>query len=902
MFRDHYVRDDKPGLYYPRSPSGTRAMVGQNVDVAVKKPLLDAFDSLPFNPDTGLVSGGDAPGRWVGMTFWPGATTRGNAPNTGVSVDLSRDEEERTGRWAPSHPSYTGVATVDAARHAYRSTLLLPIRDKNLEADLSYVPATLEGDGAADPFPPKPGAASPFTPQPGLTSSTVERGGTTISTGGLPPSPGGGFTTTDGAPFLGQKQLGIESMRTRSASSPLPDKWPVVVAAASENYSQHPVVLPAFTNTLLSDFGSIRRDALDFSTRLADLTSSGAVDSEFTATLSSALRTIGEISPADGCSVALAWGQAPGVPLAGRGQFTSDGKPGSLQRIETRELPRGRIGYAGESGGGPISAACPSEKHAVGSGRLGGGRVTHVQGHLNLAAPWEADDGAFDAPPEFDRRRWQQPTDFGVDALVTLRYDDRSQHAVAGDQFRGGFADGLMRWRVALPRFIPDAFPPQDEPLPPEPPPPGRLPPLPDPDTFVARERPPDQVFERADDTRVEALRAYTRGWLQDSIPALLLVPPALDRDTRFVRSPDAEQREFVAATPPALMLEAFGARINGRWSYEQLPGNGRLAAGSVAGGVSFRAPGHSADGLSDSATWSRRYVHLEDYVALSFGGDVQMSGANAGSVYGTRYQLDYASDVLTFNVYDSNDAASEVLLLDETGAISMPNANGLTVTGPATINKLRWASTVVNATTYNQATAADRRILAVRAANIAAASTITIPNSTSTNGDIVVFDIDGGAGDYPIAITASTPASHLIGGAEVYYINRPYGSVHLTAGSGTGAQGWAVAGEFKPERCYEVSGSQTAVAGGSYMYDTSSSGNELTLPSSATNRVKDGDIIRVKDASGDATTNNISIVASGSDVFPDAAGGSTYTISTDFDGVTLQLCGTSWLVMSKVL
>jgi len=106
--------------------------------------------------------------------------------------------------------------------------------------------------------------------------------------------------------------------------------------------------------------------------------------------------------------------------------------------------------------------------------------------------------------------------------------------------------------------------------------------------------------------------------------------------------------------------------------------------------------------------------------------------------------------------------------------------------------------------------------------------------------------------------------------------------------------------GYFKDKNRYEVTGvsnSTINLTGGEYvvLVDTSVTGVTVNLPSSPTT----GTAFKIKDDSGDALTNNITI---------DPAGGGTIDgdteaiINTDYGAIEIVYTGTAWRILSFVL
>ena len=166
----------------------------------------------------------------------------------------------------------------------------------------------------------------------------------------------------------------------------------------------------------------------------------------------------------DHCGISMFWGvREKDEDDVGRGLFTTSGEFGRNQDPDAQFM-----GYAGESGGGPISAGTSDgDKHFVGRNSKG---TPINQGHLWLKAPWYFSP-FHDAPPAFDPTGHSIDGFAGADWPVFLYYDDNGDHEIQGVRAAPGQRrKGLMKWYTPMP-FL---FPPKRE----DEPPPIPLPPL----------------------------------------------------------------------------------------------------------------------------------------------------------------------------------------------------------------------------------------------------------------------------------------------------------------------------------------------------------------------------------------------------------------------------------------
>jgi hypothetical protein len=614
--RDHFVNTKQQGI---KKRSGLGHLRTRVRDIQL------------FDPDSGTYYPGGGQGDLQCATFWPPNRPKFvNKPNKDPAKDKDQEDTEKFGGYTFTWPAYSEAALTggeNAQQHLQNTRRiygrLRPIRNMNLDTDKMYAlgrivgfeddpnppvngssiapqrpttqpmpqvsgpktqpgpsantglsPTTTQGTQPASVAPPGGSASATSTlTRPGTNQTTTGRVSTTpkgSSTSGTPA--GRRFSTFAG--YMGQKLLGQEMQDNRMAASPLPGRWPMVAVAGSEKDGQHPIVLPANLNLLISDYLS-RPDFVQenvFSTRLADLKRTSEnrinIDKERISAISSALRVSGVVDEV-GRSTALAWNVAPGVPFAGRGQFHDDGLLGSTATPEftggntgamldpdpknqtsfgqvnsSRNLGRsgynsnssnvpsgilnnsnvggglaglvagaggrnpvqpsgGRInglagfgggnptpcttidpgqtkttcakpgeeeesiggngpahvGYAGISGGGPISAGASWDRHFVGKDQDG---KIHNQGHVHGFAPFHY--GPQFCAPLLHEGEWKAAQDgIGVPVPVAFRHDSEKLHRTAGFRFGGAIAMGYQRWQVKIPFYIPPIpLPPWD--------------------------------------------------------------------------------------------------------------------------------------------------------------------------------------------------------------------------------------------------------------------------------------------------------------------------------------------------------------------------------------------------------------------------------------------------------
>jgi len=235
-------------------------------------------------------------------------------------------------------------------------------------------------------------------------------------------------------------------------SAPMPLGTPLLLSRATEELSLEYIAFRAWQNMTIAHHRG--KDDPDFSTRLVDITDKGIIDQKRIAGFHSALKVEDGFGPH--CGASLFWGVLPDEPDIARGMFSTSGQFGNDPKNKV-------VGFAGESGGGPISAGSPDfDRHLVGFDRDGN---PINQGHLWLGAPWYVDK-EHDAPPAFDKRPYGNVQNTGTPWEVTLHHDDERLHPILGLNAAGGVALGEMRWRTNMPFLIPPLVdpPPVGEP------------------------------------------------------------------------------------------------------------------------------------------------------------------------------------------------------------------------------------------------------------------------------------------------------------------------------------------------------------------------------------------------------------------------------------------------------
>lgn len=496
--RDHYANNEKRNQGIARDPNDTFRQKA----IAIRE----------YDPDSGTYFPGAGQGDIQCSTFWPAPLNVTKKAGSSPSVNPKPDQQELMSAFAFTYPAMieaykasleVPLPSLQGVQDLY--ALIKPIRNLGIDLDNRYIPGR-SANYEDDPNPPVRGQQAPSPIPPGF--STPTSGAVTVSTTPRPPGgPSGGSTQTFSKPF-GQTDLGEEHPDMRVHSSPLPGSWPAQVTAGTEKDGHHPITLPAFLNLLISDYqsGEPFVDKNTFSTRIADLvTDSGRVDIDHDriSTIASALRVCGMVDRT-GRSTALAWNVPPGVELGGRGQFMDSGylgafyaasrsRPGNGNRTPTnpqggpstlqpgntgnvtvernRTTTQGNppgitipsdltVGYAGRSGGGPISPGHISCRHYIG---IDQDLRAHQQGHIDGMAP--IDYGLqFDAPNLHQGERIPAVNEEGVFHDVRYVHDSELIHPTAGRNFQGGTARGRHRWQIPLRMYpLPDPPPPWEQ-------------------------------------------------------------------------------------------------------------------------------------------------------------------------------------------------------------------------------------------------------------------------------------------------------------------------------------------------------------------------------------------------------------------------------------------------------
>lgn len=246
-------------------------------------------------------------------------------------------------------------------------------------------------------------------------------------------------------PGVGQANIRTGKINATSVGSPLPAGHPGIILKGSEELAQHIVLHPSWTNVTLAAWRDTEGGPAKFSTRMADI-SDGAISKTRIASYHTAFKVEG--SWKENCGIGLFWGVDRARPDVGRGLFQSDGPLGGNPFTDVTSL-----GYAGESGGGPVGAgAGHGDKHRIGTTADG---QAICQGHLWLGAPWFVDPSR-DAPPEVYGERWEKPRDrSGVAWATELRYDPLGDHIGLGGNAAVVAHKGLFRWETFVPIYVP---------------------------------------------------------------------------------------------------------------------------------------------------------------------------------------------------------------------------------------------------------------------------------------------------------------------------------------------------------------------------------------------------------------------------------------------------------------
>lgn len=241
--------------------------------------------------------------------------------------------------------------------------------------------------------------------------------------------------------------------------APLPSGAISILMRGSEDLAQELMSLGSFQNLLFSDHRGAKSPK--YSTRILDIDKE-EIDRERITDLSSLTRV--EIGFDDCAGASLFWGVWKDRPSVSRGMFTSSGR--FWDGIDPGEAVA--LGYAGDSGAGVLTCgAGAGDKHLIGFTDEG---VPIVQSHLDLRAPAffsKEKDGPFLVDPE------NAFPDYSAGSFwrAFLRYDGEISHPIAGNEFGGGFANGVFRVQVRIPLILPDPDGKEkDRPLPPPPP------------------------------------------------------------------------------------------------------------------------------------------------------------------------------------------------------------------------------------------------------------------------------------------------------------------------------------------------------------------------------------------------------------------------------------------------
>lgn len=173
-------------------------------------------------------------------------------------------------------------------------------------------------------------------------------------------------------------------------------------------------------------------------------------------------------------------------------------------------------------------------------------------------------------------------------------------------------------------------------------------------------------------------------------------------------------------------------------------------------------------------------------------------------------------------------------------------------------------------------------------------AGPVTVQLTPQTDGYLVdVKDVSGGAAGFPVSITAS----EFIDGEELVQIINAHGGVRLMFRSGT----WHILASHKQdtENPLVLNGLSTNITiPDGYPWiaiSTNTTGGPITItiPSGS-----DGDVIEVKDGSGTAASNAITIFCDTADI--DEHTDNTIEITDDHGGVRLMKIGIKWRIMPR--
>jgi hypothetical protein len=139
---------------------------------------------------------------------------------------------------------------------------------------------------------------------------------------------------------------------------------------------------------------------------------------------------------------------------------------------------------------------------------------------------------------------------------------------------------------------------------------------------------------------------------------------------------------------------------------------------------------------------------------------------------------------------------------------------------------------------------------------------------------------------DDPTSVAKDAPASSL-------YLRQGTGEVYVKTDAGS-TTNWNLLTPSTPPPIFDVSSISTntnAISGATYLVDVSGGVVTVTLPTPALDA-----FVRVKDSSGNANTNNITVARNGSESIDGVAG--NYTISSEYGSNIFVSDGTNWFVL----
>lgn len=185
--------------------------------------------------------------------------------------------------------------------------------------------------------------------------------------------------------------------------------------------------------------------------------------------------------------------------------------------------------------------------------------------------------------------------------------------------------------------------------------------------------------------------------------PAILGRPPSLNPAHPNLRSaPGVADHQFTnaeATTPVSIRIEAFAKQIvGGEWSYAQRPGLARYLGGTAPGGFVVLPPELSIDDYArdfsvPNLTPSTTYFAAVPGVYFGAGFPVPSTGGmKTGYRWGTT-----AAGALSFEQLDSSGAATTVLKLNESKALSFREAGGTLVAPVVALSHVNSTTTVGN-------------------------------------------------------------------------------------------------------------------------------------------------------------------------------------------------------------